>query len=63
VKAGDGGELIRDLAQWALQQLIDIEATGMIGAGRYERTGTRSNEQNGTRSRVFRPLMGKPFSP
>jgi len=45
VKAGDGTDLIRELAQWALQQLIDTEATGVIGAGRYERTDTRSNER------------------
>jgi hypothetical protein len=38
VKAGDGTDLIRELAQWALQQLIDTEATGVIGASRYERT-------------------------
>jgi putative transposase len=41
VDAGDGGDLIRDLARWALQQLIDVEATGVIGAGRYERNANR----------------------
>ncbi len=58
VKAGDGSDLIRDLAQWALQQLIDTEATGVIGAGRYERTDTRSNERNGTRPRVLSTATG-----
>ena len=58
VKAGDGSDLIRDLAQWALQQLIDTEATSVIGAGRYERTDTRSNERNGTRSRLVSTATG-----
>jgi len=58
VKAGDGTELIRDLAQWALQQLIDTEATGVIGAGRYERTNARSNERNGKRPRVLSTATG-----
>ena len=58
VKAGDGTDLIRELAQWALQQLIDTEATGVIGAGRYERTAGRSNERNGTRPRLVLTATG-----
>ena len=58
VKGGDGTDLIRELAQWALQQLIDTEATGVIGAGRYERTDTRSNERNGTRPKVLSTATG-----
>ena len=58
VKAGDGTDLIRELAQWALQQLIDTEATGVIGADRYERTASRSNERNGTRSRLVSTATG-----
>ena len=30
----------------------------MIGAGRYERTDTRSNERDGTRSRVLSTATG-----
>ena len=58
VKAGDGTDLIRELAQWALQQLIDAEATGVIGADRYERTASRSNERNGKRPRVLSTATG-----
>ena len=58
VKAGDGTDLIRELAQWALQQLIDAEATGVIGAGLYERTASRSNERNGKRSRLVSTATG-----
>ncbi|MGH8922203.1 MAG: IS256 family transposase [Actinomycetes bacterium] len=58
VKAGDGVELIRELAQWALQQLIESEATGVIGAGRYERSDTRTNERNGRRPRLLSSTTG-----
>lgn len=58
VTAGDGVELIRELAQWALQQLIDVEATGVIGAERYERSEARVNERNGTRARLVSTATG-----
>ncbi len=58
VKAGDGVDLIRELARWGLQQLIDVEAAGVIGAERYERTDERTNERNGTRSRVLSTTSG-----
>ncbi len=58
VKAGDGVELIRELAQWALQQLIEAEATGVIGAGRYERSDTRSIQRNGQRLRLVSTATG-----
>ncbi len=51
--AGDGVDLVREPAQWALQRLIDTEATAVIGAERWERTATRTAERNGTRSRVL----------
>jgi putative transposase len=58
VDAGDGGDLIGDLARWALQQLIDVEATGVIGAGRYERNANRVNERNGRRQKVISTATG-----
>ena len=58
VKAGDGTDLIRELAQWALQQLIDTEATGVIGADRYERSAARTTERNGKRPRVLSTATG-----
>jgi transposase-like protein len=56
--AGDGVDLVRELAQWALQQLIDTEATAVIGAERWERTATRTAERNGTRPRVLATATG-----
>lgn len=34
LRVGEGTDLVRELAQWALQQLIDAEAVGVtVGAG------------------------------
>ena len=50
---GDDGtkDLFRALLEQALQDLIDAEVTAQIGAGRHERTDSRSNYRNGTRER------------
>ena len=37
-RAGDGVDLIRDAVTMVLQELIEVEATEQIGAGRYERS-------------------------
>ena len=49
LRVGDGTDLVRELAQWTLQALIDTEAAERIGAGRYERTDDRVTHRNGTR--------------
>jgi hypothetical protein len=36
-RAGEGVDLIRDAVRIVLQELIELEATEEIGAGRYER--------------------------
>ncbi len=56
--AGDGVDLVRELAQWALQELIEAQATQQIGAGRYERTDDRVTERNGHRPRVVSTKAG-----
>lgn len=48
LRAGDGTELVRELAQWALQQLIEAEAAWKIGAARYERSDARVTYRNGS---------------
>ena len=55
---GEGTDLVRELAQWALQQLIEVEATARIGAGAWERTDGRSTHRNGHRSRVLSTKAG-----
>ena len=58
LRAGEGTDQVRTLAQWALQQLIELEATEKIGAGRYERSDARVTERNGHRPRVVSTLTG-----
>jgi putative transposase len=56
--AGEGTDLVRELAQWALQQLIEVEATARIGAGAWERTDGRVTHRNGHRPRVLSTKAG-----
>ena len=53
LRTGDRVDLIRDAVRLVMQELIEIEATGLIGAKPYERTGTQVNERNGHRPRVL----------
>ena len=50
--------LFRDVVEKALQELIDAELTEAIGAGRHQRTETRTNRRNGARSRVLSTPAG-----
>jgi hypothetical protein len=45
-------DVIRKGVEFLLQALIDVEAAEHIGAGRYERTETRTTQRNGTRDRL-----------
>ena len=51
-RAGDGVDLIRDSVRMVMQELIEVEASERIGAGRYERTDERVTDRNGTRPRL-----------
>jgi putative transposase len=57
-RAGDGVDLIRESVRLVLQELIEVEATEMIGAAPYERTETRTNERNGSRPRLLATQAG-----
>ena len=57
-RAGEGADLISNAVRIALQEMIDLEAAAVVGADRYERTTTRSNERNGTRPKVFTTAAG-----
>jgi transposase-like protein len=58
LRVGEGTDLIRDLAGWALQQLIEAEAAEVIGAGRFERSTERVTHRNGYRRRVLSTKAG-----
>src|SRR6476469_5658753 len=57
-RAGDGVDLIRDAVTMVLQEMIEVEATEQIGAGRYERTDSRTTERNGSRPRLLTTQAG-----
>jgi len=58
IRVGEGTDLIRELARWVVQELIEAEATEAIGADRWERTGERVTHRNGHRSRVWSTKAG-----
>ena len=57
-RAGDGVDLIRESVRAVLQELIEAEATEVIGAGRYQRTATRVTDRNGSRPRLLTTKAG-----
>ena len=57
-RSGEGTDFIRECVRVAMQELIDAEATAVIGAGRYERTESRTTERNGTRPRLLTTHAG-----
>ncbi len=58
LRVGEGTDLVRELAQWALQQLIDAEATEKIGADPWERSAERTTHRNGSRPKVLSTKAG-----
>jgi putative transposase len=52
------GDLVRRLAEFMFQELIETEATARIGAERHERTATRSTRRNGHRPRRLSTKAG-----
>ncbi len=57
-RAGEGVDLIRESVRMVLQDLIETEAAEVIGAGRYERTASRTTERNGHRDRRLSTQAG-----
>jgi putative transposase len=53
-----GVDLVRELAQFLAQELIEAEAAQRIGAGRYERSDERVTERNGHRPRTLTTKAG-----
>jgi putative transposase len=58
VRAGGDIDVIRKGVELVLQALIEAEATEHIGAGRYERTDTRTTRRNGHRDRLLATKAG-----
>src|SRR5213082_3655416 len=56
-KAGDG-DFLRAVAEAVLQLLMETDVEGLIGAGRYERSGERTTWRNGHRDRTLDTRLG-----
>jgi len=53
-----GVDLVRELAQYLAQELIEVQATQAVGAARYERSDERVTERNGHCDRVLTTKAG-----
>jgi hypothetical protein len=58
LKAGETTDTIRTSLEWILQQLIEAEATVVIGAGAHERTDSPTTQRNGHRPRLLSTAAG-----
>ena len=58
VRAGGDLDVVREGVQLLLQELIELEASRSIGAGRYERTDGRTTHRNGSRTRLLSTKAG-----
>ena len=57
-RAGEGVDLIRESVRLVMQDLIEVDAAEQIGAGRYQRTDTRTTQRNGSRPKVISTQAG-----
>jgi transposase-like protein len=58
LQAGEMTDTIRPSLEWVLQQLIEAEATSVIGARPFERTESRTTQRNGHRPRLLSTPAG-----
>jgi len=58
LRSADGDQMMRMMLAAMLQALVDAEATEKIGAGRYQRSDTRTTSRNGTRPKTVSTTAG-----
>ena len=58
LRAGGDLDVVREALALVLQALIEAEAAHQIGAGRYERTASRTTNRNGSRTRLLSTKAG-----
>ena len=59
LQKADDGNFLRNLAETVLQILMEADVEGVIGAGRYERSGERSTWRNGYRDLTLDTRLGQ----
>jgi putative transposase len=58
VRVSEDIDVLRETAEWALQQLIEADVNEKVCAGRYEHTEDRQNHRNGYRLRKLKTRIG-----
>ena len=53
------GDFMKELGQFVLQRLMELEVEGRCGAARHERSDTRTNQRNGYRERALETRVGR----
>jgi len=56
---GEGLDFLRESLSWVVQQLMEVEVSGLIGAGHGERSDERLTHRNGYRSRRWDTRAGE----
>ena len=54
-----GDDFLRELGQYTLQRLMELETEQRVGAGRHERSDRRTNQRNGYRDRSLETRIGR----
>jgi len=57
-RAGEGVDLILESVRLVMQDLIEVDAAEQIGAGRYERSESRTTQRNGSRPKLVSTQAG-----
>jgi hypothetical protein len=58
LEKADEGDFLKAVAEAVLQLLMESDVEGVIGAGRYERSGERTTWRNGYRDRALDTRLG-----
>jgi Transposase and inactivated derivatives len=58
IQKTDSVDLLKELAELALQRLMEFQVDGLCGAGRHERSPERTNSRNGYRPRTLETRLG-----
>src|SRR5512144_2541615 len=58
LRTAEGGQFVNRLLTGALQALIELEATAVIGAAPHERTPTRTTQRNGSPPKTLTTAAG-----
>ena len=59
LETNEGENLLRNIVEWILQELIELEFYEQIGAERYERSQERQGYRNGFRKRDLFTRVGR----